>query len=121
MKSYYISLSFNEYKHAIQVDFVILCVGKYSDIPNMPKFEEGKGPEMFQGKVMHSMEYANMENDKARNLIKGKRVTLVGFKKAALDIPTECSRTNGKRKITGMFKLIFCIFLPLILIDIVEI
>ncbi|KAK9677480.1 hypothetical protein RND81_11G145700 [Saponaria officinalis] len=78
-----------------QVDFVILCLGKYSDIPNIPEFAEGKGPEAFQGKVMHSMEYANMENDQAKALIMGKRVTVVGFQKSALDIAMECSTANG--------------------------
>ncbi|CAN1770737.1 Probable flavin-containing monooxygenase 1 [Linum perenne] len=43
-----------------EVGFVILCVGKYSEVPNVPKFATGKGPEAFQGKVIHSMEYSDM-------------------------------------------------------------
>ncbi|CAN0923379.1 Probable flavin-containing monooxygenase 1 [Linum grandiflorum] len=79
-----------------QVGFVVLCVGRYSDVPNIPEFETGKGPEVFKGKVMHSMEYSDMGGDKARKLVKGKRVAVVGLQKNALDIAMECSAVNGK-------------------------
>lgn len=79
-----------------QVDFVILCLGRFSDVANIPEFPIDQGPEVFEGKVMHSIEYSNLENEKARDLIKGKRVTVVGFKKTALDIAMECATVNGK-------------------------
>ncbi|CAI9098711.1 OLC1v1035402C1 [Oldenlandia corymbosa var. corymbosa] len=79
----------------IRFKFVILCVGRFSDEPNVPEFPVGKGPEAFLGNVLHSIDYQNMDDTSASDFIKGKSVAVVGFQKSALDIAMECSNTNG--------------------------
>ncbi|KAL2936876.1 putative flavin-containing monooxygenase 1 [Bienertia sinuspersici] len=76
----------NQSIQVMEIDFMILCLGRFSDVPNMPEYPEGKGPEVFEGKVMHSIDYSAMDYESARNLVKGKHVTVVGFQKTALDI-----------------------------------
>ncbi|XP_011039928.1 PREDICTED: probable flavin-containing monooxygenase 1 [Populus euphratica] len=75
-------------------EFLVVCTGKYGDIPKIPEFPLKKGPEEFKGKVMHSLDYCKLDKEAATQLHKGKKVAVVGFKKSAIDLALECAEAN---------------------------
>ncbi|PIA43183.1 hypothetical protein AQUCO_02000547v1 [Aquilegia coerulea] len=75
-------------------EFVVICIGKYGDIPHIPAFPGHKGPEIFNGKVLHSLDYCKLNNEAAYQLLKGKKVVIVGYKKSAIDLAVECAEAN---------------------------
>ncbi|CAI8610944.1 unnamed protein product [Vicia faba] len=83
--------------HAIQwysFEFVVVCIGKYGDIPKIPMFPSKRGPEVFNGKVLHTLDYCKLDQQAANQLLNNKKVVIVGFKKSALDLAMECAQAN---------------------------
>ncbi|XP_057767939.1 probable flavin-containing monooxygenase 1 [Salvia miltiorrhiza] len=78
-----------------EAEFVIICIGRFSGLPDIPKFAAGFGPEIFSGKVLHSMDFSDMDNAAAADFIKGKRVAIIGSGKTAVDTAFECANANG--------------------------
>ncbi|KAL0315910.1 UNVERIFIED_CONTAM: putative flavin-containing monooxygenase 1 [Sesamum radiatum] len=75
-------------------EFLVICTGKYGDIPLIPKFPENKGPEVFQGKVVHTLDYCKLDQEESTRLLKGNKVLIVGYKKSAIDLAVECAEAN---------------------------
>ncbi|GLT62844.1 hypothetical protein SLA2020_354470 [Shorea laevis] len=75
-------------------EFLIVCTGKYGDVPKIPVFPHNKGPEVFQGKVLHALDYCKLDKEAATQLLQGKKVAVVGFKKSGIDLAMECAEAN---------------------------
>lgn len=78
-----------------EVEFVILCIGRFSGVPNVPEFPPYGGPEIFGGKVLHSMDYSALDNASAVALVKGKNIAIIGSQKSAVDLAAQCADVNG--------------------------
>jgi len=72
----------------------VVCVGKYGDIPKIPVFPQKKGPEVFNGKVLHTLDYCKLDQQASNELLNNKKVVVVGFKKSAIDLAVECAQAN---------------------------
>ncbi|GER40435.1 flavin-containing monooxygenase family protein [Striga asiatica] len=75
-------------------EFLVICTGKYGDVPAIPKFPENKGPEVFEGKVLHTIDYCKLNQDESTQLLKDKKVVIFGYKKSAIDLAVECAEAN---------------------------
>lgn len=75
-------------------EFLVVCTGKYGDVPIIPAFPNNKGPEVFEGQVLHSIDYCKLDKEAASQLLKDKKVAVVGFKKSAIDLAKECAESN---------------------------
>ena len=76
----------------------------------LPTFADGRGSEVFRGRVLHSMEYSAMAHADAAELVRGKRVAVVGAGKSAMDIVAQCAEANGEIDTTGLM-LLHCLLL----------
>lgn len=72
----------------------MICTGKYGDIPMIPKFPQNKGPQVFQGKVLHTLDYCKLNEEESTELLKDKKVVIFGYKKSAIDLAVECAEAN---------------------------
>ncbi|CAA0821507.1 Probable flavin-containing monooxygenase 1 [Striga hermonthica] len=77
-----------------EFEFLVICTGKYGDVAAIPKFPENKGPEIFEGKVLHTIDYCKLNQDESTQLLKDKKVVVVGYKKSAIDLAVECAEAN---------------------------
>jgi dimethylaniline monooxygenase (N-oxide forming) len=79
-------------------------------VTKVPKFPPNRGPEVFRGQVLHTMDYSRMEHGDAAELIRGRRVVVVGSGKSGLDTAAQCADANGdSRPLSLLFY--YCIFL----------
>lgn len=60
----------------------------------MPTYPSDRGPEVFHGKVLHTMDYSKLDKEAARSLLEGKKVAIIGYKKSAIDLALECAQAN---------------------------
>lgn len=63
-----------------QFDLVVICIGLYSNVPNMPEFPNR---DAFSGEVIHNSKLKSSEQ------LSGKRVAVVGYGKSATDAAIE--------------------------------
>ncbi|GAA0154968.1 oxygenase [Lithospermum erythrorhizon] len=75
-------------------ELLVICAGKYGDIPLIPKFPINKGPERFGGKVLHTIDYCKLDEEASTELLKDKKVVIFGYKKSAIDLAVECAQAN---------------------------
>jgi dimethylaniline monooxygenase (N-oxide forming) len=75
-------------------EFVVVCLGKNGDIPNIPVFPHKKGLEVFNGQVLHTLDYCKLDQQASNQLLNNKKVVVVGFKKSAIDLAMECAQAN---------------------------
>ena len=73
-----------------QFDIVVVCIGLYSNVPNMPEFP---GRDSFAGEVIHNSRL------KSSDQLAGKRVAVVGYGKSATDAALESAAVAAESHI----------------------
>ena len=71
-------------------DLVVICIGLYSNLPNMPEFS---GQDRFGGEILH------ISDLKSRDQLDGKRVAILGFGKSATDAAVESAAVAAQTNI----------------------
>ena len=71
-------------------DLVVVCIGLYSNQPNMPEFP---GQDQFQGEILH------ISDLKTTEALDGKKVAVVGFGKSATDAAAESAAVAAETTI----------------------
>eukprot|EP00850_Spirogloea_muscicola_P004918 SM000022S07132 [mRNA] locus=s22:171569:175215:+ [translate_table: standard] len=77
-----------------EFDFAVMCCGCFGDVPKLPCFEPGKGPEVFQGTTLHSAQYSELDKAGTEKLLHGKKVVVVGYQKTSIDVAIEAAEVN---------------------------
>ena len=80
----------NSELHEDDFDLVVICIGLYSNVPNMPEFP---GQERFTGEIMHISRLKSLKQ------VEGKRVAVVGFGKSATDAAVETAAVASETAI----------------------
>jgi dimethylaniline monooxygenase (N-oxide forming) len=76
--------------HREDFDLIVVCIGLYSNVPNVPQFP---GEDGFEGEIMH------ISGLKPREQLKGKRVAVLGFGKSATDAAVESAAVAAETAI----------------------
>ena len=66
---------------------------------------------LFQGKVLHTIDYCKLQKEETSQLLKGKKVAVIGFKKSAIDLALECADENQGIKISLSLSLSLYIYI----------
>ena len=55
-------------------EFLVVCIGKYGDVPKIPEFPRNKGPEIFKARSCIPLITANFKRKRLHNYLKGRRL-----------------------------------------------
>ncbi|KAK8597619.1 hypothetical protein V6N13_095019 [Hibiscus sabdariffa] len=50
-----------------EFELLVVCIGKYGNVPRIPVFPPNKGQETYGGKVMHTVEYSKLDKEAAES------------------------------------------------------
>ncbi|MDX1711627.1 MAG: NAD(P)-binding domain-containing protein [Rhodovibrionaceae bacterium] len=76
--------------NSAEFDFVVVCIGLYSNTPRMPDFP---GSDAFAGDIMH------VSGLRSRRQLSGKRVCVLGYGKSATDAALEAAEAAAETHI----------------------